>query len=117
MADRDFTHRRGVRHVVRHRADVVLRMNLTNLPLEDPQGQLLRLVAPAAPADDQTSRRLEGARGSGFYFGKGVRPLLSSRSCLLLAAIDATDQVGDAHSTRLESKSLTPCHLHAHLSS
>jgi hypothetical protein len=44
MADRGFTHRRGVRHVVRHCADVVLRMNLTNLPLEDLQGQPLALL-------------------------------------------------------------------------
>lgn len=44
MADRGFTNRRGVRHVVRHGADVVLRMNLTNLPLEDQQGQPLALL-------------------------------------------------------------------------
>lgn len=43
MADRGFTNRRGVRHVVQHHGDVVLRMNLTNLPLEDPQGQPLAL--------------------------------------------------------------------------
>ena len=44
MADRGFTNRRGVRHVVQHHADVVLRMNLTNLPLEDLQGQPLALL-------------------------------------------------------------------------
>lgn len=44
MADRGFANRRGVRHVVRHSADVVLRMNLTNLPLEDPQGRPLALL-------------------------------------------------------------------------
>jgi transposase len=33
-----------VRHVVRHHADVVLRMNLTNLPLEDAQGHPLSLL-------------------------------------------------------------------------
>lgn len=44
MADRGFTNRRGVRHVVRHGADVVLRMNLTNLPLEGPRGQPLALL-------------------------------------------------------------------------
>jgi transposase len=44
MADRGFTNRRGVRHVVQHNADVVLRMNLTNLPLEDPRGQPLALL-------------------------------------------------------------------------
>jgi hypothetical protein len=44
MADRGFANRRGVRHVVKHNADVVLRMNLTNLPLEDLQGQPLALL-------------------------------------------------------------------------
>ena len=44
MADRGFANRRGVRHVVRHSADVVLRMNLTNLPLEGSQGQPLALL-------------------------------------------------------------------------
>lgn len=44
MADRGFTNRRGVRHVMQHHGDVVLRMNLTNLPLEDPQGQPLALL-------------------------------------------------------------------------
>lgn len=44
MADRGFANRRGVRHVVQHGADVVLRMNLTNLPLEDAQGQPLTLL-------------------------------------------------------------------------
>ncbi|MBI4754796.1 MAG: IS4 family transposase [Betaproteobacteria bacterium] len=44
MADRGFANRRGVRHVVEHDADVVLRMNLTNLPLEDAQGQPLALL-------------------------------------------------------------------------
>lgn len=66
MADRGFANRRGVRHVVGHSADVVLRMNLTNLPLEDAQEQplallpLLRTLAigqaadwPARMRDDQ----------------------------------------------------------------
>lgn len=57
MADRGFANRRGVRHVVQHHADVVLRMNLTNLPLEDLQGQplawlpLLRTLAIGQAAD------------------------------------------------------------------
>ena len=45
MADRGFAHRRGLRHVVQQGADAVLRMNLTNLPLEDPQGQPLALLS------------------------------------------------------------------------
>ncbi len=44
MADRGFANRRGLRHVVAHQADVVLRMNLTNLPLQDGQGQPLALL-------------------------------------------------------------------------
>ena len=44
MADRGFAHRRGLRHVVQHKADVVLRMNLINLPLQDRQGRPLSLL-------------------------------------------------------------------------
>lgn len=66
MADRGFANRHGVRHVVEHQADVVLRMNLANLPLEDPHEPplallpLLRTLAigqaadwPARMRDDQ----------------------------------------------------------------
>ena len=44
MADRGFANRRGLRHVVKHKADVVLRANLTNLPLFDQSGQRLELL-------------------------------------------------------------------------
>jgi hypothetical protein len=44
MADRGFANRRGLRHIVRHKADAVLRMNLTNLPLQDRQGHPLSLL-------------------------------------------------------------------------
>ena len=44
MGDRGFANRRGVRHVVQHGGDDVLRMNLPNLPLEDSQGQSLALL-------------------------------------------------------------------------
>jgi hypothetical protein len=45
MADRGFANRRGLRHVIEHKADVVLRMNLTNLPLCDEQGQALDVLS------------------------------------------------------------------------
>jgi hypothetical protein len=57
MADRGFANRRGLRHVVRHQADVVLRTSLTNLPLHDRRGRpitllpLLRAVAIGRAAD------------------------------------------------------------------
>jgi hypothetical protein len=44
MADRGFANRRGLRHVVEHHADVVLRMNLVTLPLHDQRGRPLRLM-------------------------------------------------------------------------
>jgi hypothetical protein len=44
MADRGLAHRRGIRHVVKHGADVVVRMNLINVPLEDAQGREFRLL-------------------------------------------------------------------------
>lgn len=39
IGDRGFAHRRGVRHVVGASADVIVRMNLTNLPLVDGAGK------------------------------------------------------------------------------
>ena len=44
MADRGFANRRGLRHVVRQNADVVLRTNLTNLPLHDLRGRAMELL-------------------------------------------------------------------------
>jgi Transposase DDE domain len=44
MADRGFANRRGLRHVVQHGADAVLRMNLTNLPLQNKRGNALALL-------------------------------------------------------------------------
>lgn len=44
MADRGLAHRRGIRHVVEHGADVVVRMNLVNVPLEDEDGKEFRLL-------------------------------------------------------------------------
>ena len=39
MADRGFASRRGVNHVLDHGGDVLVRMNLASLPLEDAQGR------------------------------------------------------------------------------
>lgn len=44
MADRGLAHRRGIRHVVKHKGDVIVRMNLVNVPLEDVNGGALELL-------------------------------------------------------------------------
>jgi hypothetical protein len=44
MADRGLAHRRGIRHVVHHGGDVVVRMNLVSIPLEDERGREFRLL-------------------------------------------------------------------------
>ena len=57
MADRGFAKRPSLRHVVQHKADVVLRASLTNLPLHGPRGRqldmlpLLRTLAIGQAAD------------------------------------------------------------------
>lgn len=57
MADRGFAKRPGLRHVVQHKGDVVLRASLTNLPLHDRRGRaldmlpLLRTLAIGQAAD------------------------------------------------------------------
>lgn len=44
MADRGLAHRRGIRHVVQHGGDVVVRMNLVSVPLEDSEGRSFPLL-------------------------------------------------------------------------
>lgn len=44
MADRGLAHRRGIRHVVTHGGDVIIRMNLSNVPLEDESGHAIELL-------------------------------------------------------------------------
>lgn len=44
MADRGFANRRGLRHVVKHNADAVLRANLVSLPLRGQDEKPLELV-------------------------------------------------------------------------
>jgi len=44
MADRGLAHRRGIRHVVDRGGDVVVRTNLSNIPLENPQGGEFKLL-------------------------------------------------------------------------
>lgn len=41
MADRGLAHRRGIRHVVNHQGDVIVRMNMVSIPLEDDKGRAL----------------------------------------------------------------------------
>lgn len=42
MADRGLAHRQGIRHVVSHGGDVIVRMNLTGVPLEDEAGKAIK---------------------------------------------------------------------------
>jgi hypothetical protein len=44
MADRGLAHRRGIRHVVKQGGDVIVRMNLVSVPLEDAKGRALELL-------------------------------------------------------------------------
>ena len=55
MADRGFATRRGLRHVVRHQADIIVRMNLTNLPL-----QALEDFAPTRALEKSRQTRRQG---------------------------------------------------------
>ena len=53
MADRGYAHREGIAHVVRAGGDVVVRLNLTNIPLEQTDGKALNIL-----------RRLRTLRGA-----------------------------------------------------
>lgn len=45
MGDRGFANRGGLLHVVKHGGDVVLRINLTNLPIQDERGDPLPILS------------------------------------------------------------------------
>jgi hypothetical protein len=44
MADRGLAHRRGIRHVVDHGGDVIVRSNMISVPLEDDKGRQVALL-------------------------------------------------------------------------
>ena len=44
MADRGLANRRGIRHVVDHGGDVIVRANLVSVPLQDERGQAMALL-------------------------------------------------------------------------
>lgn len=44
MADRGLAHRRGIRHVVNHQGDVIVRMNMVSVPLEDDRAHAVELL-------------------------------------------------------------------------
>jgi Transposase DDE domain len=44
MADRGYAHREGIAHVVRAGGDVVVRLNLSNVPLEQTNGKALNIL-------------------------------------------------------------------------
>jgi hypothetical protein len=43
IGDRGLAHRRGIRHVVTHAGDVIVRLNLTNVPLEAEDGRTIAI--------------------------------------------------------------------------
>ncbi len=67
MADRVFTNRRGINHVLDHGGDVVVRMNLGSLPLTDASGspfkQLPHLRTLQAGQTGEWAATLKGTKG------------------------------------------------------
>jgi len=55
IGDRGLAHRKGIRHVLEGGGDVIVRLNLTNVPLVDDQGQRFNLLSHL--------RRLHGTQG------------------------------------------------------
>ena len=89
MADRGFARRRDLRHVLGHGADVVLRINLTNLPLQTPEGEPLQLLPllrtlPIGQAGDWLAQAVDG---------QGVMPL---RVCAYRKTLAQTRQAVQA---------------------
>ncbi|MDO9068041.1 MAG: transposase, partial [Deltaproteobacteria bacterium] len=68
IADRCFANRRGVNHILDHGGDVLVRMNLCSLPLQDEHGapfvQLPYLRTLQAGQTGEWSTTLQGTKGS-----------------------------------------------------
>lgn len=68
LADRGYSNRRGINHVIDHGADIVVRMNLVSVPLEDEQGmpflQLPRLRTLQAGQTGEWPAIMQGTKGN-----------------------------------------------------
>jgi len=88
MADRGLAHRRGIRHVVSSGGDVIVRMNLSNVPLEDEQGRELRLLA--------RMRKLKvGQAGDWRAWIRDEQGLIAVRACALKKSAAQTRKAQD----------------------
>jgi len=88
MADRGLAHRRGIRHVVSHGGDVIVRMNMSNVPLEDEQGRELQLL--------RRMRKLKvGQAGDWRAWIRDEQGLIAVRACALKKSAAQTRKAQD----------------------
>lgn len=111
IADRGFANRTGVRHVHRHGGSVIVRLNLTNLPLADPKGRPFALLAHL--------RRLSAARLGDWPVRlaaekKGLAPVLG-RVCAIKKSRAAAQRARDkaARESRHQGHQVRPETLEA----
>jgi len=89
IADRGFAHRDGMAHVVTHGGQVLVRLNLTNVPLETAAGhpvsllEQARTLAGTTPGEWPVWMRLAGAR-------TGTR--IAGRVCAIRKSTQATQR-------------------------
>jgi IS4 transposase len=83
MADRGLAHRRGIRSVTDHGADVVVRMNLVGVPLEDDQGRAFDVLSTVRPL-------AIGEVGSWRAWMRDERGLIAVRVCALRKTVAQT---------------------------
>ena len=83
MADRGLAKRPGIRHVVDHGGDIVIRMNATNVPLEDEKGRAFRMLP-------RLRKMSAGAVQSWPVVIRDERGLIPARLCALKKSTQAT---------------------------
>jgi hypothetical protein len=83
MADRGLANRRGIRYVVEHGGDVIVRANMVNVPLEDSDGQRVALLPKLRKLD-------VGEVGQWQVFMRDKQGSLALRVCALKKSAEQT---------------------------
>jgi hypothetical protein len=90
LGDRGLAHRRGIRHVVAGGGDVIVRLNLTNVPLEDEAGQKINILARVRSLQLQ-----EEASGEWLAWIRDEQGRIPVRVCVRKHDVETTRQAQD----------------------
>lgn len=88
IGDRGFAHRRGIRHVIKQGGDVIVRLNLQNVPLETESGEVFNILQQVRTLNhEQTGHWRVQIRDT-----EGVIP---AQLCVFRKSVEATQKAQD----------------------